>query len=246
MMQPLTTRDLLDLWDAGSGRDHTRRALLLLGRSGLAPAGHDPVDLPVGIRDGLLLDLRERLFGASIEAVDRCPACDTRLEIEFDLRDLRAGLPESTPDHVQLTVDGYDITCRPPTSRDLLAIRACRDLADAIDRLLELTVERVIAGGSNVQAQQLPTPVREEIGAALSRADPLAEVRLELECAGCGHQWQAHFDIVGYLWLEIEQLARQALRDVHLLARSYGWSEDAVLRLTPARRRQYLELIVDG
>jgi hypothetical protein len=33
------------------------------------------------------------------------------------------------------------------------------------------------------------------------------------------------------------------LRDVHTLASAYGWKEDEVLHLTPARRHAYLELV---
>ena len=42
---------------------------------------------------------------------------------------------------------------------------------------------------------------------------------------------------------EIQVLARRLLQEVSWLARGYGWNEDEILRLTPARRRAYLEML---
>ena len=36
--------------------------------------------------------------------------------------------------------------------------------------------------------------------------------------------------------------ARRTLRDVHVLARAYGWREADVLALSPTRRQIYVEL----
>ncbi len=51
------------------------------------------------------------------------------------------------------------------------------------------------------------------------------------------------FDILSYLWTEIEDWAQRLLVDVHTLAVSYGWSERDILALSPRRRRMYLELL---
>jgi hypothetical protein len=40
----------------------------------------------------------------------------------------------------------------------------------------------------------------------------------------------------------METYARRLLYDVHALASAYGWSEDEVLAVSPARRRCYLEM----
>ncbi len=37
--------------------------------------------------------------------------------------------------------------------------------------------------------------------------------------------------------------AERLLREVHTLARAYGWSEGAILELGSARRERYLELV---
>ncbi len=77
---------------------------------------------------------------------------------------------------------------------------------------------------------------------ALSTCDPQADVRIDLDCASCGHRWTSPFDIARYLWTELETHARRLLYDVHALATAYGWAEADVLAVSPARRRYYLEL----
>ena len=237
-----SARQLLDVWEAGRGLDHTDRALLMLRCAGEP----DGAGLSIGRRDGLLLDLRERLFGARIDAVESCPACAARLEVVFDIADVCVADPGMAAGWLDLAIDDYRITARPLTSDDLLATRGSGDVAAVRARLLERSLVEATEGGQARPASSLPQAVLEGVAAAIGEADPQAEVELELSCAECGHQWRRHFDIVEYLWSEIEQHGRQMLRDVHLLARAYGWDEDAVLRLSPWRRGCYLEMIADG
>ena len=51
------------------------------------------------------------------------------------------------------------------------------------------------------------------------------------------------FDIVSFFWREIEEFAIRTLREIHALARAYGWAEDQILALSPTRRRCYLEMV---
>ena len=66
---------------------------------------------------------------------------------------------------------------------------------------------------------------------------------LALACPACGHRWQSVFDIAAFLWREIDAWAQRTLRDVHALARGYGWHESDILALTATRRQIYLEMI---
>ena len=77
----------------------------------------------------------------------------------------------------------------------------------------------------------------------MAARDPLAEIELALACPACGHQWQLVFDIASFLWLKIEMQARRLLREVHALARAYGWREADILALSPGRRQAYLEMV---
>jgi hypothetical protein len=89
---------------------------------------------------------------------------------------------------------------------------------------------------------RLPTSDDLLAGDAMAQHDPDADVRITLACPACGDRSQAHFDIVSYLWSELDDWAQRVLADVHVLARAYGWSEDAILALSPSRRQIYLEM----
>ena len=70
-----------------------------------------------------------------------------------------------------------------------------------------------------------------------------ADVELAAACAECGSSFEIPFDIGSFLLREVEVWAGRVLREVHVLAREYGWDETAILRLSPRRRRSYLDLI---
>jgi hypothetical protein len=242
-MCALSASDLLNLWDSGRGRDHTTRALLLLGADDAAP---DLPDLPIGERDRRLFDLRRRIFGSRIESVEPCPSCQARLEIAFELDDVRVAHGNHHERQFTVEMDGFRLDVRLPTSRDLLAIRDRSDLDDARRALLTRCVAGIDGTSPLSDPARIPEPVLEALSRTIAEHDPQAEVLLDLRCANCGHAWQRHFDIVEYIWTEIDRTARRLLRDVHRLAIAYGWSESAILSLSPRRRAIYLGMVIDG
>ncbi|WP_409466620.1 hypothetical protein [Amycolatopsis sp. GA6-003] len=218
-MAAFTEASLLDVWEAAHGLSGVRRALALAVAAGAEPAGVG--DLAVGRRDEFLLALRERCFGTAFPCLVDCPSCGAELELELSSRDLR---PSQVDSATVLAVAGYEVEFRAVTSRDVLEATSRRAL-----------LERCVAG-------ELPEAVLAALPEALAAADPQADVRIELDCAVCGHRWASPFDIAGYLWTELEARARRLLYDVHALALAYGWSEAEVLAVSPGRRRRYLEL----
>jgi hypothetical protein len=211
-----TESDLLAVWETGLGQSRVVRALSLAVAGGADPAS--VVDLPVGQREAAVLSLRERCFGDRLPCAVTCPACAEQLELDLTVEDVRAE-PASGP----TVIDGV----RPVTSRDLLAVDAGRP--DARELLL---------------ARCVTAPVGSlDAAALLSAADPQADVLIPLDCAACGHGWQAPFDVADYLWVEIEAYARRLLLDVHTLAGAYGWTEADVLAVSPTRRQFYLEAV---
>lgn len=175
----------------------------------------------MGRRDEFLLSLRERCFGTAFPCLVRCPSCGEELELELSSRDLR---PSRVDASRVVAVDGYEVEFRSVTSRDLLEVHSRQSL-----------LERCVAG-------ELPDAVLAALPDALAASDPQADVRVELDCAVCGHHWASPFDIASYLWTELEACARRLLYDVHALALAYGWSEAEVLAVSPGRRQRYLEL----
>ena len=83
----------------------------------------------------------------------------------------------------------------------------------------------------------------EEGARRLELADPQAHIEMAMRCPECALDWTAPFDVVSFLWQELDTWAARTLREVHVLASAYGWSEHDILEISPMRRRRYLELV---
>ncbi|SNS14411.1 hypothetical protein SAMN06893096_102211 [Geodermatophilus pulveris] len=233
--------DLVAAWEQGSDRTPAGRGECLLDTVGI-----DPVrgcGLSVGQRDALLMDLHGRLFGTEVTALATCPACSERLEVSFHLDDVRARPPGDPTDPVEVEVEGYTVRARPPTAGDLAALDTTAPWPDATRWLLERCVLGARRDGREVAVGELPEVVRVRVEARLAEADPQADVQVVLGCPGCGGTWGALFDIVSFLWQELDARARGLLVAVHDLASVYGWSEADILAMSPHRRSLYLELV---
>ena len=238
----LTAAALLALWEAGQGRSNAYRALLLT-RAACPECAPDAVAaMSVGRRDAALLSLRERTFGRHVRGLAGCPRCGARVELSFSVDDIRVPEPPEAQGHVTVALEGYSLVARLPTAGDLADLEG--DDLDALrGALLARCVLSVSERGSERSLAEIPPALLDALAGRMVGADPQAEVLLDLRCPACGHSWQAPFDIGAYLWRELEAWAERTLHEVHLLARAYGWSEAAILALSPWRRARYLELI---
>jgi hypothetical protein len=242
-MEPLSPSLLLTVWERGIGQAPAQQALLLLGT--LLPEA-DPDALAarsIGRRNALLLTLRRRLFGERFVSTAACPACGERIELTFLTDDI--GLPPviDAPDPATVAAHGYSATFRLPNSGDLLALMHEPDAAAAQERLLARCVMAAAHDGQSVSVSELPPALVAAIAQEMEARDPLATIQLALTCPACGHGWAALLDLGAYLWREVDAWAKRTLREVHVLASAYGWSEEAILAMGPGRRQRYLELI---
>jgi hypothetical protein len=234
--------ELVRVWELGFDRAPWYRALLML-----APAYPDQsferlAQLSLGERNVRLIGLRVLLFGANVEAAVACPRCATPLEFAFDLLDLCADA-ESPPEPRARTFvvgDGVRaLRCRAATSTDLAAVADARP-ADARAALARRLVIEVIGDERAPDAGEVRDDAQ-RIGEALVDADPYAETSMAFDCAACGHEWNAPFDISAFLWSELTSQVHRILEDVQRLSKSYGWSEGSILAMTGLRRRFYLD-----
>lgn len=232
-MRPPPAAELLNLVDRAAALAPPRRALAVLEAALLGAAPDALARLPVGRRDELLLQVREVLFGSEFEATARCPRCADRLEVLFDTGDVRRPPPDGAPGCVRVGAD--EVRFRLPTGLDLVAVAGEPDPAARARLLWRRCVEW--------PGDEVPGAVRAAVGEAMRFADPQAAVAVPVECPGCGHAWAEPFDIAGFLWDELRAWAARTVREVHLLATAYGWTEGTVLALPAARRRRYLELV---
>lgn len=243
-MRALSAAEMLDVWERGLALLPVERSLMLLAAAG----GESPAAiaaLAIGERNARLLALREWAFGQQIIAVESCPRCGDRLELNFSTTDLKPEIetPNELPQCFSLNIAGYDVECRAVNSQDLLAISAERDPVAARRQLLERCFLNVARNGDEISAGQLPEEVIRAVAERLEQADPQANIQLALICAQCGHQWQSDFDIVAFFWNEIHSWATRTLHEVHVLASAYGWREMDILTMSPWRRQYYLNCI---
>jgi hypothetical protein len=105
----------------------------------------------------------------------------------------------------------------------------------------QLLARCVLQGGADAIA--LPDEMLRELEDALEALDPNADLALDVHCAACGYCGTAQLDAGELLWDEIDARARAILREVHVLARAYGWTEGEILKLGAARRATYLTMV---
>ena len=233
----ISAERLLQVWERGQLQAPVEKALTLLAAAYPDATREELAMLSIGRRDASLLTLREQLFGSQLSSLTDCPACGERLELNFNVADVRAtSLPSDAP--LSLSEAGYKLELRLPNSLDLLRLTDCATVAEMRSRLFEQCV--VTSAGA---VSELPVEVVERAIERMGEADPQADVEVDLSCPECGNVWQSCFDIVSYLWTELHAWARQMLCEVHLLASNYGWRESEILRMSAPRRRSYLEIL---
>jgi hypothetical protein len=232
---------LLDVWETASTAMPARRAVVLLAAAYPDQTPEELARLSVGERDAQLLVLRAKLFGPDLSCVSACPRCGDRLELVFQVADvLIPAAPGASP--LAMTVNGFELSIRPPDSTDLEALWSARGDADPAVVLLGRCVIDARRDGRSCRPDRLPKQVVRAIARRLAEADPQALVELALSCLACAHSWLANFDIASFLWQEVDAWARRLLNEVGCLARAYGWREADVLALSPYRRQYYLEM----
>lgn len=252
-MHTPSASELLHAWERGVESSAAARGLWLLD------AGCEDLDaesllaLPLGRRDALLLELRERLFGRRLHGVACCPACGATTEVDLDIDTLRQGarrgvgmLDADDAWTRELSVYGHSepIRFRLPDSRDLLAMQASEDAAAARRLLIQRCVIEADEEGAGGLAASLSDDVQSELARAMADADPQADLSLAFTCPDCREQWEPVFDLARFVWQELHAWALRLLRDVDTLARSYHWTEADILAMSPRRRQAYLEQCV--
>jgi hypothetical protein len=242
-MRAPSAAELLDIWERGLQQPPAERMLALLGAAHPGSGPGDLAAMPIGRRDALLLELRELLLGPDLTMVASCPGCGEQLESTFRTADLRVSPAIGHQGHQAIEVEGHRVRFRLPASSDLTALSTTTDRDSACRMLLSrCLLDAHGDNGETVDPHALSPHVVAAIAAQMSAADPQADVQINLACPSCKHAWQATFDIASFLWKELHAWARLTLRDVHGLARAYGWREADILALSPTRRQIYLEL----
>jgi hypothetical protein len=243
-VRSLSAHDLLRVWEVGEDQHPLDRALTLLAAACPELTWDELAALNIGQRDARLLTLRERTSGPRLNGLAECPRCAERLEFDVKVADLRvAAKPDAEEEARALVTDSLALRFRLPNSRDLAAVLGCQDSAAARSLLVQRCVLEASREGAPVVGSELPVEAVTRLAERMAECDPQAEVLLDFRCPVCGYGWQAIFDIVAFFWVEMAAQAKRLLREVHTLARAYGWREADILSMSSRRRQFYLELV---
>lgn len=239
-MRALSDQEVLSIWETGLAQHPVDRALTILATALPETDRGRLAAMSIGRRNGYLMQVREAGFGAGVSGVAECPGCGGLLEWALDdVRSVGGGADEGGPH--RLSLEEYELLYRLPDSTDLAAVVLDGDVGGGRSALLQRCVLEAQRDGAWIEPASLPEAVVLKLAAEMDARDSQAETLLDFECPACGLRWQDLFDVLEFLWAEIQVRARRLLNEVHDLARAYGWSEADILEMSPVRRRFYLE-----
>jgi hypothetical protein len=229
-MGSLSNSQLLDLWENGAKLHPLDRGLLALSLTHPQEAAETLADWALGRRNRALLELHARLFGERLQAWSACAACGEKMEISLEWKAF---------------IEGSAAEDTPTIGNNRFRLLTTRDLAEAgreadIDSAALCLVRRCALDPADFQ--KWSSEEIEQLGDRLAAADPLAEIRLALVCPACQVESIETIELTTFLWTEIEARAKALLREVHIIASAYGWTENEILRLSSARRAHYVEM----
>jgi hypothetical protein len=256
-LRPLSGHDELFLLEEGRTQSMAARTTALLARcvTRLGDVGpvrmEDVRRLRIGDREALLLHLRRLTLGERVSCVLSCPSpqCGKPMELELSTQELLVPTYPHTNEIQETeveTVDGrYRLRFRLPNGGDQEAIAdtAAIQPEAAATVLLQRCVQELARGDSEMPVSAIPPTVAEALSAKMAELDPQAEILLELRCPDCGVAFFASLDLASFFFQELSGRRQNLYREIHLMAISYRWSEDAILGLTRARRQLYLDLL---
>lgn len=243
-MRALTGEEILKIWELGQNQHPIDRALTFLAFACPEKSADELAALSIGQRDAHLLTLRELTFGSKMESYAECPKCGEKLEFTIGVADIRVAESLGTKKQEYTLASGeYQLNFRLPNSRDLASVIGYQDLNTVRNLIGQSCVLQIKREGVEINYHDLPAFVITQLAESIAEYDAQAEILLNLICPACNHSWQVLFDIVAFFWSELNTQAKRLLREVHILARYYGWREADILSMSNNRRNFYLDLV---
>lgn len=241
-MSGFSSRDLIQLWQRGQAAPSlVEKAALVLAFARPDLSSRQIWNLNLSRRDRLLANVFSENFGNRLECLTRCPRCREKLDFALQTEAWKAPGPQPRQEY-SLVFGSYRLHFRLLTGLDLLSASRLGELHEVRKALVRKCLLRIY--DKDEQITELPPHLETALGSAIEQYDPLANTEVDLVCPACRHGWAAFFDISAYLWKAIDGRVRRLLRDVHLLARAYGWAERDIIDMHAVRRRFYLEQVL--
>ena len=248
-MRALTGELLLRAWDQGLNQHPVHQGFVMLALALPEDSLEQIADLSLAENNLLLLQLHAISFGSTLEAFATCSTCGAHLEVHLPVEELidhQHAATRSGPE--EWTENGRLFCLRPLTSNDLLASLDAATSAEAE----HLTLKRCIRvlpqlDGSFVEMEEdqeePPIPSPAFLMERFERVNQAAELSCTVECVECSSRSTLDLNLAQFLFRLVERGAKRLLREIHDMAWAYGWSEEAILRMSAKRRSAYLEML---
>ena len=239
-MKQLTASELLEIWENGWQQSALNNALHLLHKAYNTPNIQAITQLSIGERDARLLELRTILFGQRLMNKAKCPKCTESVEWEMDTSDIQLQKPQlsAEPKIFNLQTATYSLRFRLPNSQDMLNKNALATRQILLNCILDVKNEEKDCSKEEITEGSLETLAQQ-----MEKEDPQANITMALNCPACHHNWTAVFDILTYLWAEIDNWAKHLVQEIYILARAFGWSERDILNMSVRRRQMYINML---
>ena len=233
--------ELMDLGSVGATSRLIDGLLVKTPHAAVGPGQAHTLSLPD--HDVVLAALYRELFGDEVACRIRCESCGAALSVGFSLAELLAARGELDDADRELLAalrgpddDGvYELAAgmrfRLPTCADVAELHG---LPPAVaEQALEQRCVLSLGPGDH-----------DVLDRAMALAGPRVATELDAECPTCGHFQSTPFGIEAFLCATLERERALVVREVHLLARAYGWSRADILDMARSDRHLHVRLVL--
>lgn len=194
-------------------------------------------ELAVCDGDRLFAALYRNYFGDQVESTITCNHCGQPFELRFSLGELITKLDQGTQTNitgpndqgVYKLADGRRFRLPTLGDRNLL-------LGLAPEQAMSTLLQQCVVEGDFTQDSQGLETAMNEVGTLL-------DLDIDASCPHCGTAQMIQFDIQTYLLRILAYEQRFLNREIHAIAKSYGWGYQEILNLTRESRRTFVRLI---
>ncbi len=239
----ISDKDLLSIWEFGLNHSLIETNLYLISCAYSEYNSHQIAFFSIGERDARLLHIREKLFGTVFQNTSNCTACGQKMEWEtpIDVLKLQTIKNEVRVTPIDLVHNEQQISFRLPNSFDIIETINQSNNEGQVDQLIQKCI--IDTNLTKEKQDDISEELKNKLLQKMEEKDPQANIVVNLSCSECNNEWNATFDIMQYLWTEINEWAIRLMQDIYLLAKNFNWTEDAILGMSRFRRNLYINMI---
>ena len=194
--------------------------------------------LSVGDRQYLVKELAVKL-GKDLNWVSACcRACNKKMDLSFRYSELPVKQASEKFPEFSLKMGRKNFSVRVPVGEDQEILSSHPDSHEALNVLLDRLVKSV-SKGAKKEGNVFSLSEVKKIEDAVEDASPEVGTTLLACCPYCAAENHVQLDLYRFIFSGSSEL----LSEIHSLASHYHWSEEEILNLPRARRKNYLLLI---